>query len=53
MAQKKEKNLKYKVFSIRLQDETREWLKLKKSQSNISWNRFMIKILKAYERKND
>lgn len=50
MAKIKEKDLKYKVFSVRLQDETREWLKLKQRSSGISWNKFIIKLLKQYEK---
>jgi len=50
MADKKEKNLEYRVFSMRLQEETREWLKLKHSQKNVSWNKFIIILLNGYEK---
>jgi predicted DNA binding CopG/RHH family protein len=40
---------KYKNISIRLSDETREWLNLKWKNSGLSWNLFLIKLLKSYE----
>jgi len=41
---KKEK-LKYKVFSVRLHEETKKKLNEERKKSGLSWNRFIFKLL--------
>lgn len=44
-----EKNIKYKVFTLRLGENTKDLLKKKKLKSGLSWNLFIYKLLE-YER---
>jgi len=41
--------IRYKVFSVRLSDESIEWIKLAQKKSGVSWNKFIIKLLKKWE----
>jgi len=40
------KTKKYKAYSFRLNEETYRKLKEKKEKKDISWNRFIYKLLK-------
>ena len=42
----------YKIFSMRLNDDTIKLLKTEKAKSGLSWNLFIYKILKFYIDKN-
>jgi len=49
MAQTKDnKNLKYRVFPIRLSEETKERLKREYKKCGVSWNKFIADLLKEY-----
>ena len=43
-----EKNLRYRSFSIRLNEDTIEELKAEQKKSNKSWNLFMFDLIKKY-----
>lgn len=45
----KERDLKYKAFSMKLADETKELLMQEQKKSGVSWNLFVIILLKKYE----
>lgn len=39
------KDVKYKIKCIRMHEETWKKLKEKRQKSNLSWNRFLLKLL--------
>lgn len=43
--ERKNEIIKYKVFALRLSEETREKLKDKQKRSGLSWNLFIMKLL--------
>lgn len=43
---KKERDIRYKTWSFRLANETIQLLRLKRSESGLTWNQFIIEILK-------
>lgn len=47
MSKVKRKNeiIKYKVFALRLNEETKKTLIKKQKQSGLSWNLFILKLL--------
>lgn len=45
MVKKKQKDLEYKVFHIRLSEETKEQLKVKWKESGKSWNLFIKELI--------
>lgn len=48
MVKKREKDLEYKVFSIRLSEEVRNKLKELQRSSGKSWNRFIKDLINKY-----
>lgn len=48
METKKRKNevIKYKVFALRLNEETKKTLVKRQKQSGLSWNLFLLELLK-------
>jgi hypothetical protein len=51
MAQIKDKNLKYRVFPIRLSEETKGRLKREYKKCGVSWNKFIADLLDQYDSK--
>jgi hypothetical protein len=51
MAKEKDKNLKYRVFPIRLSEETKARLKTEYKKCGVSWNKFVVDLLKQYDSK--
>lgn len=49
MAQIKDKNLKYRVFPIRLSEETKGRLKMEYKKCGVSWNKFITDLLDQYD----
>lgn len=45
---RKQEKIKYKVFTIRLHEETKQNLIKKRNKSGLSWNRFIYKILEKH-----
>jgi len=45
---RKNETIKYKVFGVRLHEETKKKLIKKQKQSGLSWNLFILKLL-GYE----
>jgi len=45
----KTKQLKYPVWTVRIEEETRDWLK-KENENYGSWNKFFKEIRKRYEK---
>ena len=45
------RNLEYKIKTIRMSEETWENLKNKRKKSKLSWNLFLVKLMKE-EKKN-
>lgn len=40
------KDIKYKIKGIRMNEKTWELLKKERKQSNLSWNLFLLKLIK-------
>lgn len=49
MKQRKEEKIKYKVFTLRLHEETKKKFIEKQKRSGLSWNLFLLKLLKENE----
>jgi len=47
MVIRKNETIKYKVFALRLSEETKKKLIEKQKRSGLSWNLFMLKLLKC------
>ena len=45
MKQTKQEKIKYKVFALRLHEETKKKLIDKQKRSGLSWNLFVLKLL--------
>lgn len=54
MEKEKRKNeiIKYKVFALRLNEETKKMLIKEQKKSGLSWNLFMVELLKELKKKN-
>lgn len=45
MSNRKDEKIKYKVFTIRLHEETKKKFIEKRKNSGLSWNLFLLKLL--------
>jgi len=45
MKQNKKEKIEYKVFAMRLNEETKKKLKDKRAKSGLSWNLFIMSLL--------
>lgn len=46
MSNRKDEKIKYKVFSIRLHEETKKKFIEERKRSGLSWNLFLLELLK-------
>lgn len=46
---RKEEKIKYKVFALRLHEETKKKFIKEQKRSGLSWNLFLVDMLKLYE----
>lgn len=49
---RKNEIIKYKVFALRLNEETKKMLIKEQKKSGLSWNLFMVELLKELKKKN-
>lgn len=47
--QRKQEKIKYKVFTIRLHEKTKQSLIEKRKKSGLSWNRFIHQLANQYK----
>jgi predicted HicB family RNase H-like nuclease len=46
-----EEKLRYEVFCLRISEQTKQRLKIKKQRSGLSWNKFIMSLLNKNEQK--